>query len=324
MTLPRSLLHRLTLMVGLLATLSLSAQAATTQEKAPAEFRIAYQKGSVGLVLAKSHRLLEQRFPETKISWVEFPAGPQILEALNVGSIDLGGTGDLPPLFAQAAGADLLYVGAEPPKPKAEVILVDNDSPIKTVADLKGHKVAFQKGSSSHNLLLRALQQAGLTFSDIKPIYLTPADARAAFQQHDVDAWAIWDPYYSAARLQGNVRVLIDGSGLKQTGSFYLAPKKYTEANPQFIHQVLAVLSEANARVKTDRAQSIQLLSKAMGLPENVIASYLDHLPDAPITPVDQRTEKAQQATADLFYQNHILPKPVEIKDRIWRDRAAR
>src|SRR5471030_2881961 len=141
MTPSLTLLRRLPLLAGIFATLAFSAQAATAPEKDPVEFRIAYQKGSVGLVLAKSHQLLEKRFPDTKISWVEFPAGPQILEALNVGSIDLGGTGDLPPLFAQAAGADLLYIGSEPPKPKAEVILVDNDSPIKTVADLKGHKV---------------------------------------------------------------------------------------------------------------------------------------------------------------------------------------
>ena len=148
-----------------------------------------------------------------------------MLEALNVGSIDLGSTGDIPPIFAQAAGADLLYVGVEPPKPKAEVILVPENSPIKTVADLKGHKVAFQKGSSSHNLLLRSLQKAGLQFTDIQPAYLTPADARAAFQQGNVDAWAIWDPYYSAALLQGGVRVLGDGTNLNQTGSFYLAAR---------------------------------------------------------------------------------------------------
>ncbi|WP_163491304.1 ABC transporter substrate-binding protein, partial [Escherichia coli] len=88
-------------------------------------------------------------------------------------------------------------IGAEPPKPKAEVILVAQGSPIHNVAELKGKKVAFQKGSSSHNLLLRALQLAGLKFSDIQPVYLAPADARAAFQQGNVDAWAIWDPYYS-------------------------------------------------------------------------------------------------------------------------------
>lgn len=308
-----SLLRRLPVIAGLLTSLTLSG-AALAQEKDPAQLRIAYQKGSVGLVLAKSHQLLEKRFPDTKISWVEFPAGPQILEALNVGSIDLGGTGDLPPLFAQAAGADLLYIGSEPPKPKAEVILVDSNSPIKTVADLKGHKVAFQKGSSSHNLLLRALQQAGLKFTDIQPVYLTPADARAAFQQHDVDAWAIWDPYYSAAEVQGDVRVLTDGSTLHQTGSFYLAPKKYTEANPQFISAVLDVLTQANALTKTDRAQSITLLSQSMGLPDKVVASYLDHLPDMPITPVSAETENANSkppicSMKTIFCQNLLRLK---------------
>ena len=259
-----SSLRRLPVVASLLTSLLLSGHA-VADEKAPEQLRIAYQKGSVGLVLAKSHKLLETRFPNTKITWIEFPAGPQILEALNVGSIDLGGTGDLPPLFAQAAGADLLYIGSD------------------------------------------------------QPVYLTPADARAAFQQHDVDAWAIWDPYYSAAQVQGKVRVLTDGSSLHQTGSFYLAPKKYTEANPQFIQQVLTVLTQANALTKTDREQSIKLLSQSMGLPEKVVASYLDHLPDLPITPVSAETEKRQQQTADLFYQNHILPKPVEIKDRIWK-----
>ena len=291
---------------------------AQAQEKDPPQFRVAIQKGSVGLILAKNHHLLENRFPHTKITWVEFPAGPQILEALNVGSIDFGGTGDLPPLFAQAAGADLLYVGYQPPQPKAEVILVPENSPIKTVADLKGHTVAFQKGSSSNNFVLRALQQANLKFTDIKPINLAPSDALAAFQQHDVDAWAIWDPYYSAAFNQGGVRVLIDGTTLNQTGSFYLAPKKFTEANPQFISDVLKVLTKANALVKTEPQQSIQLLAKSTGLPEKVITTYFSHLPDEPITPVDAHTEKLQQATADLFYQNHLLPKPVIIKDRIW------
>ncbi len=182
---------------------------AVAAESSPEALRIGYQKGSIGMVLAKKPPVTgKNAIRKPKISRVEFPAGPQMLEALNVGSIDLGSTGDIPPIFAQAAGADLVYVGVEPPKPKAEVILVPENSPIKTVADLKGHKVAFQKGSSSHNLLLRALRQAGLKFTDIQPTYLTPADARAAFQQGNVDAWAIWDPYYSAALLQGGVRVL--------------------------------------------------------------------------------------------------------------------
>lgn len=295
---------------------------AQAQDAAPAQFRIGYQKGSVPLVLAKSHQLLEKRFPQTRISWIEFPAGPQMLEALNVGSIDLGSTGDIPPIFAQAAGADLLYVGVEPPKPLVEVILVPEESPIKTVADLKGHKVAFQKGSSSHNLLLRALQKAGLKFTDIKPAYLTPADARAAFQQGNVDAWAIWDPYYSAALLQGGVRVLADGTGLNKTGSFYLAARPYTEKYGAFIGQVLEVLTQADALTQSDRAQSIRLLANAVGLPEKVIETALSHRPPSSIKPLDADTIEAQQYTANLFYENKLVPVKVDVAQRVWRPQS--
>ncbi|MGK0600547.1 sulfonate ABC transporter substrate-binding protein [Yokenella regensburgei] len=298
-----------------LLTLSAWSHAAT---QVPDTLRIGYQKGSVSMVLAKSYQLLEKRYPQSKISWVEFPAGPQMLEALNVGSIDLGSTGDIPPIFAQAAGADLLYVGVEPAKPKAEVILVPDSSAIKTVADLKGHKVAFQKGSSSHNLLLRALQEAGLSFKDIQPVYLTPADARAAFQQGNVDAWAIWDPYYSAALLQGGVRVLKDGETLKQTGSFYLAARPYAEEYDEFVQEVLATFSQADALTQSQRPQSITLLAKTMGLPEPVIASYLDHRPPTAISAVSDAVAALQQQTADLFYDNHLVPKKIDVRSRIW------
>ncbi|MCF5503639.1 aliphatic sulfonate ABC transporter substrate-binding protein, partial [Pseudomonas syringae] len=180
----------------------------------PDSLRIGYQKGSITLVLAKEHALLEKRFPDTKIQWIEFPAGPQMLEALNIGSLDIASTGDIPPIFAQVAGADLVYIGAEPAKPQAETLLVRNESPLHSVTDLKGRKVALQKGSSSHNVVLRVLNKAGLTFKDIQPIYLTPADARAAFENGSVDTWAIWDPYYSIAMSEGHSRLLANGEGL--------------------------------------------------------------------------------------------------------------
>jgi len=309
--------------VSALAFSALLSGGALADEAAPAAFRIGYQKGSVSMALARSHQLLEKRFPHTQIKWIEFPAGPQMLEALNVNSIDLGSTGDIPPIFAQAAGADLLYVGSEPPKPKSEVILVAKNSAIKSVADLKGHKVAFQKGSSSHNLLLRALTKAGMSFSDIQPIYLTPADARAAFQQGDVDAWAIWDPYYSAALLQGGVRVLADGDGLNLTGSFYLATRPFAEANGAFVKQVLETFSEADELTRSDREQSIALLSQTIGLPKPVIASYLDHRPPTVIGPVSEKTVQAQQHTADLFYANHLMPVKVDIASRVWHVASA-
>lgn len=154
---------------------------------------------------------------------------------------------------------------------------------------------------------------------DIQPTYLTPADARAAFQQGNVDAWAIWDPYYSAALLQGGVRVLKDGTDLNQTGSFYLAARPYAEKNGAFIQGVLATFSEADALTRSQREQSIALLAKTMGLPAPVIASYLDHRPPTTIKPVNAEVAALQQQTADLFYENRLVPKKVDIRQRIWQ-----
>ncbi len=118
---------------------------------------------------------------------------------------------------------------------------------------------------------------------------------------------------------KGGIRVLIDGSQLNQTGSFYLASRPYTEANGPFIQQVLEVLTQADALTLSDRAQSITLLANAMGLPEAVIASYLDHRPPTAIQPLSQATVAAQQRTADLFFANRLLPVKVDISQRVWQ-----
>ncbi|OAI92090.1 MULTISPECIES: sulfonate ABC transporter substrate-binding protein [Pseudomonas] len=287
---------------------------ATVAVADPQELRIGYQKGSIALVLAKEHGLLEKRFARTKVQWIEFPAGPQMLEALNIGSLDVGSTGDIPPLFAQAAGADLVYIGAEPAKPSAEVILVRNDSALKQVADLKGRKVALQKGSSSHNLVLRALNKAGLGFKDIQPVYLTPADARAAFEHGSVDAWAVWDPYVSLALSEGHSRKLADGQGLGLSGPIYTARRAYAAENGEFIHSLLDQLTAAEELTRSDRAGSLKVLSASMGLPEAVVASYVDNRPPSPVLPITDAVIAAQQATADLFYENRLLPKRLEVK----------
>jgi sulfonate transport system substrate-binding protein len=285
----------------------------------PASLRIGYQKGSIALVLAKEHQLLEHRFAHTEVKWIEFPAGPQMLEALNVGALDVASTGDIPPLFAQAAGADLLYIGAEPPKPQAENILVRGDSPLHSVAELKGKKVAFQKGSSSHNLVLRALNKAGLSYTDIQPVYLSPADARAAFEQGSVDAWAIWEPYASLAQSDSHARLLADGTGLGLSGPFYTGRRAYVQANGEFVHGLLAELSKAEALTRSERPESIKVLTQSMGLPEPIVVRYMDNRPPSPIVPIDATIVEAQQATADLFLKNHLLPKAIKVSDLEWR-----
>ncbi len=189
------------------------AHAQSSTGPGPEQLRIGYQKSAVNLVILKQQGVLEKRFPGTRVSWLEFPAGPQLLEALSVGSLEFGLTGDSPPVFAQAAGKDLLYVGAEPPKPDSSALLVLKDSPLRTLADLKGRRIAVQKGSSAHYLLVKAVERAGLQWADIQPVYLAPADARAAFERKSVDAWAIWDPFYAATELAIQPRVLATGRG---------------------------------------------------------------------------------------------------------------
>jgi sulfonate transport system substrate-binding protein len=243
-----------------------------------------------------------------------------MLEAINVNALDIGSTGDIPPLFAQAAGADLVYIGTEPPKPQAETILVRADSSLKNIADLKGKKVAFQRGSSSHNLILRALNKAGLSYQDIQPMNLPPANARAAFEQGSVDAWAIWEPYSSLALSQGNVRVLANGEGLNLSGPVYTARRAYAKANGSFVHALLNELTGAEGLTRSQREESLKVVKKYMGLPDDVIASYLDNRPPSPILPIDESIISAQQMTADLFYQNKLLPRKVDVREAVWNE----
>ncbi len=302
-----------------LAAALLLALAGTVQAADPASLRIGYQKGSISLVLAKQHGLLEQRFANTKVQWIEFPAGPQMLEALNIGSLDIGSTGDIPPIFAQAAGADLLYIGAEPAKPRAEVILVPKASTLASVAELKGKRIALQKGSSAHNLLLRSLAKAGLSIRDVQPVYLAPADARAAFERGSVDAWAIWDPFYSAIDVEGKARVLADGQGLGLIGPFMLGARGYVEANPEFVGQLLEQISQAEALTRTDEAGSISTLADFMGMPEEVVRRSFSHRPASPVLAVSDEIIAAQQRTAQLFFDNRLLPRQVQIAPAVWR-----
>jgi sulfonate transport system substrate-binding protein len=166
--------------------------------------------------LLKARGTLEQRLKPLgySVTWKEFPGGPQLLEAVKVDAVDFAHSGEAPPIFAQSAGAPLLYIGHEPPAPNGEAILVPKDSPIATIADLKGRKIALNKGSNVHYLLVKALEKAGVKYADVELIFLPPAEGRAAFEKGAVDAWVIWEPYRAAAEIALGARTLANGSGL--------------------------------------------------------------------------------------------------------------
>ena len=290
---------------------------AITQAQAES-LRIGYQKYGT-LVLLKAKGTLEKRLAEqgVQVQWTEFPGGPQLLEGLNVGSIDFGVTGETPPVFAQAAGADLLYVAYEPPAPHSEAILVPKGSPIQSVKDLKGKKVALNKGSNVHYLLVRALEDAGLKYSDIQPVYLPPADARAAFERGSVDAWVIWDPYQAAAEKQLQAHTLRDGKGLVDNHQFYLATRNYANQHPAVINTLIEEVravgqwSQANPQEVTDQVAPL------LGLPADITLTSVKRqgYGAAPLTP---ELVASQQKIADTFQALKLIPKPQSIKDVIW------
>lgn len=302
-----------------LALLLLPVPSYAQAAKVPELLRIGYQKSAANLVIVKQSGWLEARLPQTKVQWIEFPAGPQLLEALAVGSLEFGLTGDSPPVFAQAAGKDLLYVGAEPPKPDSSAILVLNDSPLKTLTDLKGRKIAVQKGSSAHYLLVRAVDKAGLQWSDIQPIYLTPADARAAFERKSVDAWAIWDPFYAATELAIMPRALATGRELASNNSFYLASRPFVTEHPATLQALLQELTRADRFVQTQRPQAIKLIAEFSGLDAGVVSLFLNRRPPSPVGPLSAATVADQQRVADAFQRLGLIPKPVKVADIVWQ-----
>ena len=299
------------------------AQAQGNPVQGPEQLRIGYQKSAVNLVILKQQGVLEKRFPGTRISWLEFPAGPQLLEALSVGSLDFGLTGDSPPVFAQAAGKDLLYVGAEPPKPDSSAILVLGDSPLRTLADIKGRRIAVQKGSSAHYLLVRAVEKAALQWADIQPVYLSPADARAAFERKSVDAWAIWDPFYAATELAIQPRVLTTGRELASNNSFYLAARPFVQAHPQVLRVLFDELSRADRLAQEARKDAIKLIAGFSGLDAGVVSLFIQRRPSSPVNLLSPATVADQQRVADAFFKLGLIPKPVSVADIVWRPAAA-
>jgi sulfonate transport system substrate-binding protein len=281
--------------------------------------RIGYQKYGT-LILQKSRGSLEEKLKPLgfKVVWTEFPAGPQLLEALNVGAIDVGHAGEAPPIFTQAAGAPFVYVGHEPPAPLGEAILVPKGSPIRSVADLKGKKIALNKGSNVHYLLVKALEKADLAYADVQPQFLTPADARAAFERGSVDAWVIWDPFQAAAEAATGARTVADGTGLVSNYQFYFGARKFVSENPKVVDALLADLNDVDIWAKGNIKGVARQLSPSVGIPSEVLEAALGRQSYG-IKPLDDKVVADQQKVADTFHKLGLIPKAINVSEAVWR-----
>ncbi|HWV18106.1 MAG TPA: aliphatic sulfonate ABC transporter substrate-binding protein [Rhodocyclaceae bacterium] len=282
--------------------------------------RIGYQKSSTLITVLKADGSLEKKLAERgfKVSWHEFTSGQPLLEALNVGSIDFSAdVADTVPVFALAAGAKLAYVAQETPSPTAQAILVPKDSPIKSVADLKGKKIGVARAAGAHYLLLASLAKAGLSFKDITPAYLSPADGRAAFERGAIDAWVVWEPFSTAAQRQSQARVLGNGNGgLADYQRYYLAPIAFTKTQPEIVNTIFGELVRTGKWVKQNPQEAARLLAPIWGLDAATIEEANSRR-SYDVRPVTPTALKEVQKIADAFHGEGLLPKPVNVFDGV-------
>jgi sulfonate transport system substrate-binding protein len=307
----------LKLSTGLAAATALSSHAFAAGD--PKEIRVGYQKNGV-LVIARQRAALENHFKPQgiEVKWVEFSSGPPMMEAMNVGSIDYGAVGDSPPVFAQAAGAAIVYAAGQPIT-NGQGILVPQNSPIRSMAELRGKRIGFTKGSSAHNIVVQTLEKAGLGYGDITPVYLTPPDAGPAFANGGIDAWAIWDPYFAIGETKQNGRILVNAQEITKTNSFYIANRDFAKNHASVLQQIIDVTTSTAAWAETHRDEVAKSLSAVTGIPLDIqtIAANRSQFRVGPITDDIIAT---QQGVADRFFKLGLIPKQIAIRDIVWRN----
>jgi sulfonate transport system substrate-binding protein len=255
-----------------------------------------------------------------RITWSQFTSGPPLLEAANAGAIDLGAVGNTPPIFAAAAGSKIKIVAAGSQNLQAQAVLVPRNSPIRTIADLKGKKVALAKGSSAHALLLGVLKKAGVGFGDIQPEYLQPADALSAFSGGKVDAWSIWDPYTAQAQAQTGARILVWGNGFGTNYNFNVAAAKALKdrAKVAAIRDYLSRLERATLWASNHPDEWARTWSAQIGLPLAVTKVAAHRRITKPV-PVDDTMIAGEQPLADAFSDAKLIPGRLKIADFVDR-----
>jgi sulfonate transport system substrate-binding protein len=283
----------------------------------PTTVRIGYQKyGTLNIV--RAHGDLDKALNQQgkKVQWLLFSAGPQLLEALNGGSIDAGNTGEAPPIFAQAANPSLVYLGNQPPYPEGEALLVPKSSPVRSVADLKGKTVVLNKGSNVHYFLVKALEKAGLKYTDVQTAFLPPPEGRAAFESGRVDAWAIWDPFLTAAEQATGAKVLTTARDLAANREFFISTRGFIEKNPDFLPALIAAVNSAGQWATEKPSEVASYLAKEVGMDPQVLEPIIRREPWG-FRPVDAAVIADQQAIADLFLSLKLIPRPVKVSDAV-------
>jgi sulfonate transport system substrate-binding protein len=270
--------------------------------------RVGYQRyGSLSLLKARNEA--------PGVTWSLFESGPALTEAHKAGSIDIGETGEAPPVFAAAGNIKFSIVATSDEVPQGEAVLVKEGSGIQTFADLKGRTVALNKGSNVHWLLVKLLQANNMTLQDITVKYLKPAEGRPAFDSGQVDAWVIWDPYFALAEGPG-VKILADATGLAGNREYILAAPGAVADKPDQVRDLLTKLDATTDWGIANPDERARVLAPELKIPEDVTKRSLARSAK-PLAPVTAEIGAELQAIADGFAELELIPEPVDIKARI-------
>lgn len=279
---------------------------------------IGYQKYGTSNIL-KVQGSVERRLAVHgyRVQWAEFISGPQMMDALGAMQVEFVATGEAPPVFAQANGVPLTYVGYDPPAPSAEALVVRRDSPLRNAGDLQGRTIALHTGSNVHYFVLRALQAHGLTLNDARAVHMRPADALGALLSGAVDAWAIWDPLLSSAQIRDDTRVLTDGAGLAPNHQFYLANRRFADRNPQAVGILLEELGKAGEYAARHAAEAAQSMADDFGIAAPALELAFSRLTYGAL-PLDDLAVRQQQAVADSFHALGMLKSSINVREAVW------
>jgi sulfonate transport system substrate-binding protein len=290
------------------ASTSASASPSSSVNLSSVTLNVGDQKGTGAEAILKAAGLLSTL--PFHVSWSDFTSGPPMLEAMASGSVDVGGVGDAPPVFAAAGGEGVEIVGArEVPTGDQDALLVPKGSSITSIKQLKGKKIAYGSGSSGNYQMLTVLTAAGLTTKDVTLVNLQPAEALAAFTSGSVDAWDIWPPYVQQAVAQDGAKVLARGSQYGSPYSYEVASKAAVAdpAKAAAIQVYLTTLDKAYVWAEKNPDAWGAAWAAATGLPASItnVAATVDST--TPVV-INGTITNSEQELVTQFYKAGLIP----------------
>ena len=284
---------------------------------APTEFRVGYQKAGL-LSVAKQQGVFERRLKASgveTVKWSEFELGPPMMEALGAGAIDFGWVGDVPAIVAQSAGAKFVYAACMPASQHG--MLVAEGSAIRSLAEIKGKKVAFARNTSGQSVLLKLLAKAGLEYGDIVPAFLSPKDAAAALAAGGVDVWVIHDPFFALAERVQKARTIATTKDVINGNSVYVANPDFAAKYPKTLAAVIDEVTSVTTWAAQNRDKFAEATSAAIGMDLDAVRMAIGRS-DLVVGPVTRAVVAQLQETADAFLKVGFIPKPIVVRRAVW------